>query len=83
MSAIQESYAVAINEAARLLGLGRTSIYTLIKQSELETVVLCGRRLVLMDSIKAAVERAKPEGSKSLRKTSPELRSEGPTIRAL
>lgn len=82
MTATQECYAVAINEAARLLGLGRTSIYTLIKQSELETVVLCGRRLVLMDSIKAAVERAKAEGCKSLRKTSPELRSEGPMMRA-
>ncbi|MBG0795063.1 helix-turn-helix domain-containing protein [Methylocystis sp. H62] len=82
MTATQECYAVAINEAARLLGLGRTSIYTLLKQGELETVVLCGRRLVLMDSIKAAVERAKAEGSKSLRKTSPEAQSEASENRA-
>lgn len=45
----------SINEAARALGVGRTSIYALIKQGRLETVKLGSRTLVKTSSILALI----------------------------
>jgi excisionase family DNA binding protein len=51
-----EPIAVSINEAAAILGIGRTSIYRLIKEGRLETVKLGRRNLVKTRSIKALAE---------------------------
>ena len=36
----------SIEQVMQLLPIGRTSIYKLIKSGELQTVVICGRRIV-------------------------------------
>ena len=36
----------SIEQVMQLLPIGRTSIYKLIKAGELQTVVICGRRIV-------------------------------------
>jgi excisionase family DNA binding protein len=47
--------ACSINETARALSLGRTTIYELIKQGRLETVKLGSRTLVKTSSILALI----------------------------
>jgi excisionase family DNA binding protein len=49
------SLVYSINETARALSLGRTSIYALIKQGRLETVKLGSRTLVKTSSIMALI----------------------------
>lgn len=46
---------LSINETARALSLGRTSIYGLINQDRLETVKLGRRTLVKVSSIMALI----------------------------
>ncbi len=36
----------SVDQVMQLLPIGRTSIYKLIKSGELQTVVICGRRIV-------------------------------------
>ena len=36
----------SVEQVMQLLPIGRTSIYKLIKSGELQTVVICGRRIV-------------------------------------
>ena len=48
----------SIRDAARTLGIGRTKIYAMIAERQLETVQIGTRRLVKMDSIRALIERA-------------------------
>ena len=48
--------ATSINETAKALSLGRTSIYALIKEGRLETVKLGRRTLVKTDSIRRLLE---------------------------
>lgn len=43
---------VSINEAARALNLGRTSVYKLIDEGKLETRKMGRRRLVIVASIR-------------------------------
>ena len=45
----------SINETARALGLGRTTIYALINQGRLETVKFGSRTLVKTSSIMALI----------------------------
>ena len=52
-----EPFLVSIVEAGRMLGLGRTKIYDLVKQGELEVVSIGRRRLVSVASVKAFVAR--------------------------
>jgi excisionase family DNA binding protein len=56
--------AVSINEAARALGLGRTSIYALINEGRLEARKLGRRTLVTTESIRALIEGAAIVGGK-------------------
>jgi excisionase family DNA binding protein len=51
-----EPLAVSINDTAKALGLGRTSIYELIKDGRLETFKLGRRTLVRVESIRRLVE---------------------------
>jgi len=46
-----EPLAVSINDAARVLGIGRTSIYAMIADGRLEAFKLGRRTLVRTDSI--------------------------------
>jgi excisionase family DNA binding protein len=50
-----ETLAVSINEAAKALGLGRTSIYAMIADGRLEAFKLGRRTLVKADSIRRLV----------------------------
>jgi excisionase family DNA binding protein len=50
-----EPVATSVNDAAKALSLGRTSIYALIKQGRLETVKLGRRTLVTVQSIRSLV----------------------------
>lgn len=47
-----EPLTTSVNDAARALSLGRTSVYALIKQGRLETVKLGRRTLVKIQSIR-------------------------------
>ena len=50
-----EPIALSINDTAKLLSLGRTSIYGMIADGRLEAFRLGRRRLVRMESIKRLV----------------------------
>lgn len=50
-----EALAVSINDAAKALGLGRTSIYAMIADGRLEAFKLGRRRLVTTESIRKLV----------------------------
>lgn len=56
---------VSINDAARALGLGRTSVYVLINEGRLEARKLGRRTLVTTESIRALVDGAAIVTSKS------------------
>jgi excisionase family DNA binding protein len=43
--------AYTVNETARILSLSRSTIYKLIQLKRLKTLKLCGRRLIIRDSI--------------------------------
>ena len=49
---------VGINDAARALGLGRTTTYVLINEGKIETVKIGRRTLVKMESIRRLVNNA-------------------------
>lgn len=51
--------AVSINDAARTLGLGRTSVYSLINQGKLEAFKIGRRTLVRAESIRALADGAR------------------------
>ncbi len=53
-----DKLAYSINETAKVLSLGRTSIYALIAEGRLATVKLGTRRLVKADSVRQLVEAA-------------------------
>lgn len=57
--------AVSINDAARALGLGRTSIYSLINERKLEARKLGRRTLVTTKSIRALIDGAAVIGGKA------------------
>jgi excisionase family DNA binding protein len=51
-----EPITTSINDAAKALSLGRTSIYALIREGRLETVKLGRRTLVKIASIRRLLE---------------------------
>ncbi|WP_091682233.1 helix-turn-helix domain-containing protein [Methylocapsa palsarum] len=55
-----EDLTVSINDAAKALGLGRTSIYAMIADKRLEAFKLGRRRLVTVESIRKLVAANKP-----------------------
>jgi len=50
-----EPLALSINDTAKALGLGRTSIYAMIANGQLDAFRLGRRRLVRMESIRRLV----------------------------
>jgi excisionase family DNA binding protein len=52
-----EAIAASINDTAKALSLGRTSIYALIREGRLDAVKLGRRTLVKVDSIRRLLER--------------------------
>lgn len=50
-----EPIAASINDTAKALSLGRTSIYALIREGRLETVKMGRRTLVRIDSIRRLI----------------------------
>lgn len=53
-----EPIATSVNDAAKALSLGRTSIYALIKEGKLETVKLGRRTLIKIESIRSLIADA-------------------------
>jgi excisionase family DNA binding protein len=51
-----EPIAVSVNDAARMLSLGRTSIYALINEGRLDTVKIGRRTLITTESIRRLVD---------------------------
>ncbi|WP_319024353.1 helix-turn-helix domain-containing protein [Sphingobium sp. PNB] len=47
-----------MNDAAQMLGIGRTKIYEMLSKGDLASMQIGTRRLVKIDSIKALIERA-------------------------
>lgn len=47
---------LTINDTARLLGIGRTHLYQLIRDGKIETISLGRRRLVKFASVRKLVE---------------------------
>ncbi len=56
-----ERMAVSLNEAASLLGIGRTLVYDLARSGELPTVRIGARRRVPVAAIKRLLETATAE----------------------
>ena len=51
-----DKLAYSINETAKALSLGRTSVYALIAEGRLETLRLGARRLVKAESVRRLVD---------------------------
>lgn len=56
MEANVEPLAISINDTAKVLGLGRTSIYAMIGEGKLEAFKLGRRTLVRVESIRRLVD---------------------------
>lgn len=50
-----EPIAISVNDTAKALGVGRTTIYALINSKNLETIKIGRRTLIKMDSIRHLV----------------------------
>lgn len=58
---MQNQLLCSIAEAGATLGLGRTKIYEMLESGEIRSVRIGGRRLVIIESLNAFVEKAKGE----------------------
>jgi excisionase family DNA binding protein len=53
-----EPLAYTINDATKVSGLGRSSIYKLIGSGELRSIVVAGRRLISADALRELLQGA-------------------------
>jgi excisionase family DNA binding protein len=53
-----EPLTLTINDACKVIGIGRTSLYELIRQGRLKTIKVAGRTLVPMAALRVLVEGA-------------------------
>lgn len=49
---------VSVTEAAHILGIGRTNLYSRINAKQIEAIRIGGRRLVKLASIEAFIDQA-------------------------
>lgn len=56
---------VRVDQAMQMLGIGKTKIYELFSDGELETIHIGRRTLVLRDSIDRMIERLRRSGRHS------------------
>lgn len=54
--AANDRLAFQITEAGQIVGIGRTSVYELIREGKLKTVKIAGRTLIPADSLRALVD---------------------------
>jgi excisionase family DNA binding protein len=54
--------AVPVKVAAQLIGVGRSTLWVLIKQQEVETINIGRKRLVLHASLQAFIESRRAKG---------------------
>jgi excisionase family DNA binding protein len=55
--------ALRVNDAAALSGLSRSSLYKLLSEKRLRSIVVCGRRLFLREDILALLHDAADRGA--------------------
>lgn len=55
---MQEKILCSINEATKILGIGRTKLYELLNLGTLSSVRIGTRRLVKFESIKAVLDQS-------------------------
>lgn len=53
--------AVSPNEAARICGIGRTTLYTALSSGDLKSVKIGTRRLILVETLRAWLKRNEEE----------------------
>jgi len=53
-----DTLTVTVDSAKKALGVGRTTLYSLIATNQLETIKIGRRRLIKADSIRALVDQA-------------------------
>lgn len=53
-----EPVTISITGAAKAMGIGRTSIYSLIKEGRLDTVKIGRRHLIKTESIRRLIDKA-------------------------
>lgn len=58
---INDPLLLRVEDVMKRLGVGRTTVYGLIKSGDLESVMLGGRRLVPTDAVVALVDRVRAE----------------------
>lgn len=56
--------ALGIDEAARVIGVARSMLYEIVARGEIESFKLGRRRLILVNELKAFIERAAQEGAR-------------------
>ncbi|HXW71699.1 MAG TPA: helix-turn-helix domain-containing protein [Methylocella sp.] len=54
---LSERLAVSLNEGGQIIGIGRTRLYELIKNGELQSVRLGGRRLIKTEALREFIGR--------------------------
>ena len=53
-----EPITVTIDDACDIIGIGRSKLYEMVRTGELRAVKVGGRSLIVVASIRAAIERA-------------------------
>lgn len=56
---LDDCLSVRIPQAAQLLGIGRSSVYELIKRGELKTIKIGRSTLIPMDDLRAFIDRCR------------------------
>lgn len=53
-----QALSTTVKGAADMIGVGRTTVYSLINENKLQTIKIGRRRLIKIDSIRALVDQA-------------------------
>ncbi len=55
--------AFTVDEAAAASGIGRSSLYAKIRDGSLQSRVVCGRRLIMADDLRAFLTGCEPKAA--------------------